>query len=130
MNAPTQKCLQTLIGITPVIDRSVECLVSSWSPETPPVTVVFSQIGDAIADHLVQMPTDVQQALFAEIERGMCSQDVDLRTAVATGLIEALVGKSDKQPGLFAQLEKLFGPASTKHALEWQKFGQQGAGTY
>lgn len=129
MNASTQDCLQTLIGLDPAVGKSVERLVASWFPEAPPVTIIFSQAGDTIADHLAQMSVDTQREIFDVIERGMTSQEEELRNAVATGLIEALVGKSDRQPGLFAQFEQLFGPASAKHAMEWQRFGQQGTGT-
>jgi hypothetical protein len=52
------------------------------------------------------------------------SQDTALGTAMATGLVEALVTSADKNPGLWTELEKLFGPASLKHAVAWRDFGR------
>ena len=125
MNVQTQEYLERLTRMAPALGDCVARLAASWAPESPPLTILFSEVGDAIASHLAQMPRDLQQKLFAEIERGISSQNDELRTALTTGLIEALVGRSDKQPELVAELELLFGARSLKHAREWRDFGKK-----
>jgi hypothetical protein len=65
----------------------------------------------------------VQQKLFAAIEAGMVSANTVVSTALATGLVEALVSRADNSPGLWEEIESLMGPSSKRHAVAWRDFG-------
>ena len=125
MNTPQIDYLQSLAsGVSALNDKLNQCF-RSWEPDMPPATVIFAELGDSISEHLTVMPADVRREIFARIENGMTSSDEVLRTAVATGLIEAFVSSADKNQELWEQFEKLLGPASLKHAVVWRRFGQE-----
>jgi hypothetical protein len=114
--------LQNLVTGIPPLETSLNECLQKWSPETPPATIAFAHIGTAIGDSLALLSPDVRRRVFAAIENGMLSSDTDLETAMATGLIEALVASSDKHPGLWADLQRSLGSASMKHAEAWRTF--------
>jgi hypothetical protein len=115
--------LRALVAGIPALDDARNRCLRKWGTETPPITVLFAGVGRAIAENLAVLLGEVQQRLFAGIEESVVSQDSALGTAMATGLVEVLVTSADKNPGLWAEPEKLFGPASLKHAVAWRDFG-------
>ena len=56
---------------------------------------------------------------FSLIESAMKSDDLLLGTAMATGLLEALVGRVAQEEGLWARISPLLGPNSLHHAEAW-----------
>lgn len=123
MNSLLLVYLRGLVTGVPVLNETLEHCLQDWGTEAPPATVVFGKIGDAIAENLAVIPDDVRQKIFAGIEGAMVSQDSALKTAMATGLVEALVAGADKKAGLWTELETLLGPASMRHAATWRNFG-------
>ena len=124
MGASPIDYLRGLVSDIPVLNEKLNCRLQNWGDETPPATIAFGEIGDAIAENMALLPEELRRRIFATIEEGMISPDPALGTAVATGLVEALVSSADKKPELWNQLDKLFGAASRKHALAWRNFGR------
>ncbi|MNJ81998.1 hypothetical protein D3C77_811110 [compost metagenome] len=54
----------------------------------------------------------------------MRSDNDELATAVATGLVESLVTASDENESVWKEIEAYLHVESKKHALAWKKFGQ------
>jgi hypothetical protein len=119
----TMDYLRNLVLDIPVLNEKLTRCIKYWGDETPPPIVAFGDIGDAIVDNLTALSGEVRQKVFASIESGMTDPDDDIRTAMATGLIEALISRSDGKPGLWAEIESLLGPDSKKYALAWRSFG-------
>jgi hypothetical protein len=65
-----------------------------------------------------------KSALFQHIEAGMRSDNDELATAVATGLVESLVTASDENESAWKEIEGYLYGESKKHALAWKNFGQ------
>lgn len=89
-----------------------------WEPDSPPVTTLFASIGARIAEDYETWSPTQKEEVFATIEEGMAAADETLVAAVATGLIEALVG------GAFGQnrwnvIKDQLGPFSRSHAIAW-----------
>lgn len=117
--------LRTLIvGIAALEEPFNRCL-QEWGAQTPPDTIIFTEIGRAIGARFSAFTAEEQRRLFVGIEEGMLSHDAALRTAMATGLVEALVAKADKSPDLWSDFEKLLGTTSMEHALAWRTFGHR-----
>ncbi len=106
------------------IKNEVKNCVDYWLPESPPIILLFSRVGKTLAAQLSLLSSSEKQFFFQHIEAGMCSEEDELATAVATGLVESLVTASDENTELWKEIESNLQPESKKHALAWKNFGQ------
>ncbi|MEI2265675.1 hypothetical protein [Erwinia sp. CGal63] len=106
------------------IKKTVGRAIEYWAPEPVPTILLFSQIGKNIAGQLFLLSETEKLFLFQHIESGICSENEQLATAVATGLIESLVTASDENEELWKKIVGCLQPVSKKHALAWKNFGQ------
>jgi hypothetical protein len=106
------------------IKNAVNRCVEYWLPEQAPLILLFSAIGKVLAKQLATLSDDEKTVLFQHIEDGMRSNEHELATAVATGLVESLVTASDGNDELWGNIEKYLGRESNKHAVAWKNFGQ------
>lgn len=106
------------------VNDEVKKCVEYWSPDLPPMILLFSQVGKALAAQLNSISKSERLVIFQHIETGMCSKEDELATAVATGLVESLVTASDENVELWTEIESCLQPESKKHALAWKNFGQ------
>lgn len=113
--------IRNLVADVPALDVVLNVCLQKWGT-TPPITLVFAEVGDAIAENLPSLSNETRRKVFAAIEDGMVSEDTTLRTAMGTGLVEALVAGADKNPNLWAELESLLGTATMKYAIAWRNF--------
>ena len=124
MNSSPLDYLRSLVAGVPALESELNRCLQNWGRETPPATIVFAEVGDAIAANLAALPNAARRKIFAAIEGGMVSQDTVLSTAMATGLVEALVASADQKPDLWKKFESLLGAASMKYAVAWRNFGR------
>ena len=93
-----------------------------WTPEEPPLTEAFSEVGHRIVDDMALFDSDTKRSIMELIEEGMESLDEPLGTAVATGLIEGMIGRAAHVDGKLNELLSDFGPLSRAHATAWIEF--------
>ncbi|NDP59176.1 MAG: hypothetical protein GZ090_07455 [Oxalobacteraceae bacterium] len=91
-----------------------------WEPDQPPVTIMFAAIGKELVQQFDSIQNEKKLAIFQCIEDGMNSVDIDLKTAVATGIIEALVSESTENEDLWIRIEQQLGLSSKHYALSWR----------
>lgn len=101
------------------IKAACQEVLDEWRPEEPPVTTLFAALGDRIAEDFESAGVDTNRQIFSLIEKAMESGDPGLVTAVATGLIEALVTRAMRSESLWKQLAPFLGPRSLHHAEAW-----------
>ena len=101
------------------VQAAYQEVLDEWQPEAPPVTTLFAALGDRIAEDFGSAGVDANRRLFSLIEQAMESPDQGLVTAVATGLIEALVTRAVQSAGLWNEMAPLLGPRSRHHAEAW-----------
>lgn len=106
------------------IKNEVSRCVEYWLPEPPPTILLFSLVGKALVNQLGSLNHSEKSALFLHIETGIRSDNDELATAVATGLVESLVTASDESESVRKEVEGYLHPESKKHALAWKNFGQ------
>lgn len=106
------------------IKEEVDAVNKYWSPSEPPIIMLFARVGRKLVSIYPELDDNAKKNIFQYIEYGITSDNDDLATAVATGLIEAMVTTTDDYPSLWKQFEKLLGKASKEHALAWRNFGQ------
>ena len=112
-----------------VLSDEIQILLNEFYDEwkgdnNPPYIYLYSNIGRIIANSVFLFDNKTQIEIFSHIESGINSDDEYLATAVATGLIEALVSESDNNTELWHIIENHLGIESKKHALAWKNFGQ------
>ena len=123
MNSSPLDYLQRLVADVPDLNAALNQSLQDWGSEIPPNTVIFAEVGDAIAVNIGTLSDEMRQKVFAAIEEGMVSEDNAISTAMPTGLVEALVASADKKPDLWKEFEISLGAASMKHAVAWRNFG-------
>ncbi|WP_330985920.1 MULTISPECIES: DUF7674 family protein [Enterobacterales] len=106
------------------IKNAVNICLEYWSPEEAPLILLFASIGKALANQFDELSDTERELLFQHVEDGMLSNDDDLATAVATGLVESIVNASNGNDELWRRIEKKLGSESQKHAIAWRNFGQ------
>jgi hypothetical protein len=118
MSALTDTFLADIAGLDPELEKVRLDTLAYWSEETPPLTIAYADIGRAIVQHHDRFDADMRRNIYARIEEGMVSPDELLRSAVATGMIEAMSGRAGRL-GTWETIRAFFGPASLYHADWW-----------
>ena len=116
-------CCEEFVGLLAAASGGVQAayqeVLDGWRPEEPPVTTLFAALGDRIAEDFDSAGVDTNRQMFSLIEKAMESGDQGLVTAVATGLIEALVTRAVRSEGLWKRMAPLLGPRALHHAEAW-----------
>lgn len=117
MELNTQFFLDRLVSQDERLRIVYDSVLTEWSPTSPPLTILFGELGDRIAQDLEE-DSIVLVEIFLLIEMAMNSRNEELVLSVATGMIEAMVTKSHKIGGIERLLNAL-GTSSRRHALAW-----------
>ncbi len=114
-----QDFVNLLVHQTLGLQAAYEETLEYWRPDEPPITTLFAALGDRIADDFESTEPDVNSRIFALIESAMASGDQKLITAVATGLIEAMISRVTAKQRSSRRLTQELGVLSRKHAEAW-----------
>ncbi|WP_145476093.1 DUF7674 family protein [Yersinia similis] len=106
------------------VKKEVDQCVEYWLPESPPMILLFSRIGKVLVNQFSELNEAEKYVISQHIEDGMQSDNDELATAVATGLIESLVTATDENEELWKAIEAWLHIESRKHAIAWKNFGQ------
>ena len=119
MDAVYQDFINTLVHQSLWLRAAYGETLEYWHPNEPPITTLFAALGDRIADNFDITEPVVNSRIFALIESAMESGDQRLITAVATGLIEAMISRMAAKEGNLQRLIQGLGVLSRKHAEAW-----------
>ncbi|MGO4570061.1 hypothetical protein AB4Z52_34780 [Rhizobium sp. 2YAF20] len=110
--------------LLPEVLQIEERLNREFFPSQIGINSLCADVGWHIADSFqsVQNP----QAVFDVIESGMLAADNNLKDAIATGLIEALISRTDSSPASWKTIFPYLGPLSAAYAEAWIKFTDTG----
>ncbi|EPO3623564.1 hypothetical protein ACT90E_000904 [Salmonella enterica] len=106
------------------ISETIGSVNEYWIPDESPLIMLFSQIGKSLVAIFSELDCVKNELLFKYIEDGMASDNDELATAIATGLVEAIVTSTDANQHLWGEIEGLLGVKSKEHALAWRNFGK------
>ncbi|MDX6915003.1 hypothetical protein R9X49_07760 [Pectobacterium carotovorum] len=90
------------------IKNEVNNSIEYWLPDPPPTILLFSLVGKALVNQLALLRESDKLNFFQHIEMGVTSENTDLATAVATGLVEALVTASDEDESVWGKLKIIY----------------------
>lgn len=111
-----------MAAISPVIGTAVAETFEEWLPDDPPLTTLFGAVGWRIAEAFDSFSAEEIERIFLQIEEGMSCGFEPLVTAVATGLLEAIVSATDRSDGLWERVLPALGDRSRSHVLAWREF--------
>ncbi|CCQ39737.1 hypothetical protein ACMVCI_004673 [Yersinia enterocolitica] len=124
MNKYIDDYLSVFSQTSEYIKSEVNKCIEYWLPDSPPTILLFSLVGKALVNQLGSLSKLEKTTLFQHIETGMKSDNDELATAVATGLVESLITASDENESVWQEIESYLHVESKKHALAWKNFGQ------
>lgn len=119
MDVRCQEFIDSLIALSHGLRAAWRETVEYWKPDEPPITTLFAAFGHRIAEDFDNVGADANRRVFLLIEKAMGSGHTELVTAVATGLIEALVAQAAQREGLWQRMSPSLGPLSLHHANAW-----------
>lgn len=117
MEPETLQFISELADQTSGLRDAFRTSMASWSPELPPATAVYADVGRRMADDFSQLSDETKRQLSSKLEAGMRFRD-ERRDATATGLIEAAVGRANRL-GNWPEIRAFLGPLARAHADAW-----------
>jgi hypothetical protein len=117
MESSCSEFVEKFIKVSPGLHATYMETLDYWSPEEPPTTILFGDLGIRIADDFEKVDAAVNSQIFSLIETAIISGDDALITAIATGTIEAVFGRvaTEHWPNVL----NLLGERSRKYAEAW-----------
>lgn len=120
-NANVGRFAERLGSRSATVRSVIDLTVNEWAPEAPPPTIFLGYLGRQIAEDLNRTLPAYDAAMFEEIELAMGSDDDEFGTAVATGLVEALVNRT-LENGNWDEVRDLLVTKTLFHADAWRNF--------
>lgn len=94
-------------------------------PEYPLPTALLGSFGREIANNYDIITSCEWISLSRMIEDGLASDDDEVGTAVATGLIEGMIHRAEAIEDLWPRIEANLGPRARSYAEAYRRFGQE-----
>ena len=114
-----QQFLESLFEVSELFRLAQGEIQAEWAPEKVPGITRFEALGTCAADNFHLMNERVRESLFDLIELGIVDGDEPLRTAICTGLIEALAVLSANDATRWVDVRRLMRERSGAHADAW-----------
>ncbi|MFO0694349.1 MAG: hypothetical protein U0230_12385 [Polyangiales bacterium] len=118
----TDESLDELMKVIPGIEELRAFLAEEWAPESPPPTLVSSELARTLLRHADAMTDEEIRAVFACVERVLTVGEEVAKDVVATGFLEALVAASDRESVEAARLFPFLGPRAAAYCEAWRAF--------
>lgn len=110
--------IRELVALAPGLGAAYQDTIDYWGPDEPPVTVALSDLGHRVVDDFSSVDATVNESVFRAIESALGSGDGEVATAVATGILEAMIGRAIRV-GIWERVQPMLGERSTSHAAVW-----------
>jgi hypothetical protein len=122
MDQECQGFVNRLINLSEGLAAAYREELDFWAPEQPLCIPALATIGDKVVEDFEAWDEATRQAVMSTVEDGMVSGSDYLQTAIATGLIEAVI-ETAEQMGVLEAILPRFGKASRSYADAWIAWG-------
>lgn len=114
--------LTPFIHISEGIDQAIGEEFEFCYPDPPTINCMFGDIGSAFFKEVGRLDTDRIRRFLGLVEEGMLSDNEEVSTAMATGLIEAMVNHSFHNMESWRVIEAFLGQESREYAEAWRNY--------
>ena len=97
-------------------------LKAEWSPDVPPVTLVFASLGRAFCENANSVSHAELLDIMSAIEELITMGDTTVKNAVTTGFLEAILSESSSGRFNVNSVSQCFGPATMAYCKAWDEF--------
>lgn len=118
----THTAVERLVRTAPNLRVEFESLVKEWSPEEPPLTVMFAELGRGLCRHAPVASDAELIEICAAIEDLILRGEETVQNAVATGLLEAMLAESSTGSFDMSILAGFLGAESKAYCRAWDEF--------
>lgn len=92
--------------------------IEEWGSDIPK-SLIFSKLGKGISDNFDNFLSRDRDHIFNIIEQGMRSENDNLKTLIATGLLESLYLRASRNVMLGERVHEMLGEKSRQYLLDW-----------
>lgn len=97
-------------------------LIDEWKPDEPPPTILYAAFGRRIAMGADELSEQEKKIVFNAIEECFTNGDEVVKSAISTGLLEALLNESSSGRLSFQSIASYLGDMSRQYCQEWDRF--------
>ena len=114
--------IHRMVATSPVLAALHKSMKAEWAPDDPPNTLLFSAFGRALCCDIERLTPNQLKASWETVEDLSVNGSSEVRNAVATGLIEAVLSESSSGRFDVASVIRLLGPATRAYCKAWDDF--------
>lgn len=104
-----------------ILQKAKERSLADWGFDVP-ITLLFADIGRCISEQFDELSAKERVAIFQLLEEGMDDKNIELKTLISTGLLEALYGHAGKDALLWDRINSELGALSKKYLTDWAEW--------
>lgn len=119
METSNVQFIEKLLQKSEYLKEITEKIVEYWSPDPVPTIILFSEIGREFAQRFETLTSEEIEQISHLVEEGMSSGDDVLKTAIATGMVEAIFSEAYKHEGLSQKIGLHLGNVSKRYVDAW-----------
>ncbi len=120
-NDAMDRTFDDLANASSVLADRLAALRADWAPDAPPATVAMGDLGQAIVDAIDRIGDEELARVSAAIEAALADGPKNVQDAVATGLLEAAINATERNPGGVRFLRAL-GERAKAYGRAWDQF--------
>lgn len=117
-----EKALSLFGGLCNSLAEAVVRERAKWEPESPPLTVAMSTLGQVVASGMQIWSTTDLKAVFDLVESLLADGEESVKNAVSTGFLESLLSESSAGRLDFRKIAPFLGHKAIQYCREWDKF--------
>ena len=114
--------IRRIICVANYIEPIFESFKAEWLPDDLPFTIIFSDIGHSLCNQTKKSTPKELKEIWRIIEDLMVRGDLTVREAVATGLLETVLGEASAERFDMALVAFFLGPESIAYCHAWDAF--------
>jgi hypothetical protein len=118
MDLDTLKKIEDFANIIPSMEIVFRDVVNYWSPEMPPLTILFSELGDTLMGEFDSLSIQKSQMIFEAIEAMLEGENEQLDLGATTGFLEQIASSPNFTPAV----KSMLGRKSRAFLRDWNNF--------
>jgi hypothetical protein len=117
-----ETAIAALIGTADNLRIAHNQVVADWSPDAPPLTLVFSILGRRLCSHAEATSEQEWKQVFTIVDQLIKVGDESVKDAVTTGMLEAMLAEASAGRCDFSRFARYLGAETKAYCRAWECF--------